>query len=178
MVYATELVLRYRQALTTLWNTHFFWTRSACGNADGLDSFKKVILPLFVAIVSDRIAPELEAPSEIFGSGYRVMPKMGRNTSFPKLLISANPGGSPTGPCRPFSAGISQTALRMTILDFFDWEGFGSSISASDLRYFLVRIDAFDGHPEEVGNYALLDVLEVDVFWESPGVGGLPMRTP
>jgi hypothetical protein len=177
MVYATEHVLRYRQALTTIWNTHF-WSYPVYPNNDEFAAFKKLKFALFTALVSDRLGSDFEEPLEIFGSCYHVVPKLLRGSDlFGSLLISDTIGATSTPVIwRPFSGPLSKSDIRMTILDFFDWESLGQG--PSDLTYYRVRIEALDGHPDKIGHHGLINVLDVDVLWEPPGIVGLPFRLP
>jgi hypothetical protein len=173
LTYATEIVLQYRLALQYLWN-HHFWPDQSYRNWDGVDALNKVKLPLFVSLVSERLGPDFESPSEIFGEPYQAVPRFdrGERSVIPRILVDV---GLPAGPgenWQPIVGQFSKQALRLTILDFYDWE----ILHLWDLRYYRVRIDAFEGHPTAVGRHGLVEVLDVDVLWDPPGIVGLPMN--
>ncbi len=54
------------------------------------------------------------------------------------------------------------TRVKLLFKDFFDW----SNLGYRDLRYYLVRVQEYQGHPEWVGVEALMDVQEADVVWD------------
>ena len=157
MTLATELIQRYRIALQTLWNYHF-WADPQYRNWDDLDSMNRLKLPLFVSLVTERLDYSGPPVKEIFGPAYQVIPRLA-HSSIRGMLIESVPGNGAWGPT---VRDIPKGKARIYILDFFDWEG----LSAWELRYFKVQIVDVEGHPELSGRIGMIETTYVDVLWD------------
>jgi len=63
---------------------------------------------------------------------------------------------------RDYSPGpFSDSQLKLTLVDFFDW----NVRNWRDFRYYLVKIVAFENKPELVNCEGLVDVLDTDALW-------------
>jgi hypothetical protein len=165
MTYATELVQRYRKALQYLWNAHFWWDQTY-RDIQAIREFEELKLPLFTWLVAKRLGPDFEVPEKLFGDPYKVVPKVtGHIRSIRRMLVEGHPGI-----WEELKGEFKADELTLTLLDFFDWD----VMNWRDFRFYRVRIDHMAGRPEKVGREALIDVLEVDVLWEPPGIVGLP----
>ena len=167
MTYATELIQRYRQALHHLWNMHF-WAHQPFRDYASVQQFDRVKLPLFLSLVVDRLGSDLEDPQEIFGDAFKVVPPLTQPYgSIPSLLIE-DPAAK--GVWKVVNGPFKADDIKLSLLDFFDWQ----ILDWRDFRYYLVRIDAFQPDSSWVGCQGLVEVGNVDVLWESPGILGLP----
>jgi hypothetical protein len=169
MTYASELIQQYRQALHYLWNMHF-WAPEPFREYASVRQFDRVKLPLFLSLVVDRLGSDLEDPKQIFGSAFKVVPPVTRaRSTIPSLMIE-----------RPQAKGVwelingpfSGEQIKLSLIDFFDWQLLGWR----DFRYYLVKIDEFHPDPSLRDCKALVEVGDVDVLWEPPGILGLPQQ--
>lgn len=170
MTYATDVIQQYRIALRYLWNTHF-WPDSSEEGWEDVKQFNNLKLPLFVALVLRRLDVRAADPTGIFGESFRVIPRVTHADTMAALHVDVGfdnrPGKCWTHVVGPFRPGD----LRLTLLDFFDWE----ELNWRDFRYYRVRIDAFPARPESVGREGLVENLDADVVWDPPGIIGLPI---
>lgn len=170
MTYATELIQRYRQALHHLWNMHF-WAPEPFREYAAVRQFDRVKLPLFLALVVDRLGSDLEDPKKIFGDAFKVVPPVTRpGSTIPSLMIESL---EPKGVWKQMKGPFTGDQIKLSLLDFFDWQLLGWR----DFRYYIVKIDEFQPDQSLVGYKALVEVGDVDVLWEAPGILGLP-RSP
>ncbi len=167
MTYATELVQRYRLALHTLWNLHF-WAPEPFRDEHAATQFERVKLPLFLSLVEDRLGSDLPAPTRIFGDAFQLVPPLNTQRSgIPSLLVERRPS---SGFWELVNGPFEANRIRLVLLDFFDWE----LQSWRDFRYYLARIEAFPDDPSLAGSRALVEVPHADVLWEPPGILGMP----
>lgn len=172
MTYATELIQQYRLALRYLWNTHF-WSDQSYRDVDSLLRFKQLKLPLFISLVAKVLGPDLESPSELFGDDYKVVPKViGCSRVFPPMRVDVGFPDRPGYQWKELAGEFTNDNLKLTLLDLFDW----NELDWRDFRYFRVRIDGMQGHPDKVGREGLIDAVDVDVLWDSRAILGMPMR--
>ncbi len=154
MTYATELVNNYRMALRNLWNGHY-WIDHRFRDSETVWSFMKVTLPMYQALVHSRLEPLGEPASTVFGNGFSIVAK-GNTGQIADLMVESS-----SGVWSQLSGPFAAPPLRLTLLDFFDWQ----QSNWRDYRYFIVRIENFEAHPELIGKRALVEVIDVDVFW-------------
>ena len=167
MTYATELVNLYRQALHQLWNMHF-WAPEPYRDIASVRQFDRVKLPLFLALVVDRLGSDLADPERIFGDAFKVVPPVSKPYgSIPSLLIESP---EKSGIWKTMQGPFKADDVNLSLLDFFDWQQLGWR----DFRYFLVHVKALPAHPSLIGCCGLVEVGDVDVLWEPPGILGLP----
>jgi hypothetical protein len=130
----------------------------------------RVKLPLFLALVVDRLGSDLADPERIFGDSFKVVPPVSKPYgSIPSLFIES-PGKS--GIWETIQGPFKTDDVKPSLLDFFDWQQLGWR----DFRHFLVQVDSFPAHPSLTRCRGLVEVGDVDVLWEPPGILGLPRR--
>jgi hypothetical protein len=171
MTYATEIIHQYRLALRYLWNTHF-WSNQAIRDIQAIREFEELKLSLFTWLVAKRLGPDFEAPTSVFGDPYKVVPKVNASPRrFPSMRVDIGFENRPGQRWAELTGEFTAKDMTLTILDFFDW----NLMDWRDFRFYRVRIDSIQGQPDKVGREGLVDVLDVDVLWEPPGVVGLPI---
>ena len=153
MTHATELVQNYRLAMRALWN-EYYWADYRFRDSATVDAFRNAALPIFEALVHSRLEPLGQAATAVFGNGFRIVTSRSRGEQISGLQIIGGKGELVKGP-------LKIPPLKLTLEDFFDWE----QSNWRDFRYYLTRIDAFEGREDLVGQQAIVDVLEVDILW-------------
>ena len=170
MIYATELVQRYRQALIYLWNMQY-WAPNEFRDWDCVAEFNPLKLPLFIGLVVNRLHSHAAEPARIFGEEYKIVPHLTHSGSsiatfmVDRKLHKARVFEEIKG---PFKADD----LKLSIVDLFDWQALGWR----EFRYYLARVDHFSPDPSIVGCEALVDVSYVDVIWHPAQILGLPIQ--
>jgi hypothetical protein len=160
----TDIVQRYRLALRYIWNC-CFWVDPSLRNWDSVDSFRRLKLPLFRALVGDPL--DLEPGDEIFGTQFEVVPHI--QEGLPSLQVNLNVPSSPAaGVWEPLKGPFKADEITLSLVDFFDWTPMGYI----DLRYYVVRIESFRAHPDRVGQHALVDVAHAAVCRALPAPSG------
>jgi len=156
----TEIVSRYRLALRHIWNSYYYADPSL-RTWDSVDSWRALKLPLFRALVADRL--DLPPANEIFGKGFYVSPRMDPG-GLPFLEVDTRVPSRPSaGTWEVLNGPFKDTEVRLALIDFFDW----SPLDYSDLRYYVVQIETLEGHPDRVGQHALVEVGSVCVLWDA-----------
>ncbi len=156
MTHATEIIQQYRLALRHIWNSHFWGNQGpSFRDWESVRDFEKLKLPIYEALVARRLEPLGAVPKAVFGNAFRVVPPA---TSGQMSMIQIETVG---GQWSPFSGPFQAGDVNLILLDFFDWD----LLNWRDFRYYLVRVDAFEGRPEAVGRQGLVDVLDSDVVW-------------
>lgn len=169
MTYATELVQQYRLALQYIWNIHF-WSDETYRTIESIRLFNEVKRPLFTTLVAKRLGPDLEAPLEVFGAAYKIVPKATWK-SFPPIRVDVGFKDRPGQCWEQLHGEFTTKEMALTLLDLFDW----NELDWRNFSLYRVRIDKLEGHPDKVGREGLVDVLLADVLWESPGTLGMPI---
>ncbi len=159
MTLATEIVQNYRLALRTLWNTHY-WSNPAYRDYQSVRDFEKAELLLFRGLVARRLEPLALHSDEIFGSSFRIVPAF-RTQQIAVIIVAERIGDTPNFKWDEVSGPFTAKQLKLTLLNFFDWE----IENWRDFRYFRVRIQAFEDKPQFIGCDALVEVLHADVLW-------------
>jgi hypothetical protein len=157
----TDIVQRYRLALRYIWNS-CIWVDPNLRTWDSVYSFRDLKLPLFRSLVADPL--DMNAVDSIFGKGFEVVPDMEVGVGLPLIEVDSRVPSQPEkygGIWIPLQGPFKADDIRMTLIDLFDW----MPLAYSDLRYYVVLIQAFQEHPEKVGQHALVDVNWVRVLW-------------
>ena len=169
MVYATEIVQRYRLALQQLWNQHF-WAyeqfRDSLSNAD----FDRLKLPLFTSLVARRLAPDLPFPQRLFGPEYKVVAPISWGADASIAMLTVNEGTA----WKELQGPFAKVDLSLTMDDLFDW----NVHSWRDFRYIRGTIETFSSRPDYVGREALVDIGYVDILWHTMQIQGAPGTYP
>ncbi len=159
----TDLVQRYRLALRNIWNS-FIWVDERQRSWDAVYAFRDLKLPLFRAIVASPLG--LEGGDSIFGNGFTVAPSQNRDGCIPNLHVNLRrPSRPDEGVWESLRGPFKPGEIEATLIDLFDW----SPLGYIDFRYFVVRIDSLEKHPDRVGQHALIDVDYAQVMWSPSG---------
>jgi hypothetical protein len=158
----TDVVQRYRLALRDIWNS-FIWPDERQRSWEAVYAFRDLKLPLFRAIVAGPLG--IEDSDRIFGDGFTVGPSPSSGGCIPDLRINLRvPSRPDEGVWQPLSGPFKADEIKATLLDLFDW----SPLGYIDFRYFVVRLEALQNHPDRVGQHALIDVGYARVLWSPP----------
>ena len=169
MTYATDIVQQYRIALRHLWNAHL-WPAPRVSDWEPIGLLNGLKLPLFIALVMSQLDLRGPDPTAIFGDSFKVVPKISAGNVLGSLLVDVGFADRP-GQCFTQMTGTFRPEdLSLTPIDFFDWD----ELNWRDFRYYRVRINRLNGHPESAGREGLVENTDVDVLWEPPGIVGLP----
>jgi len=161
----TDIVQRYRLALRYIWNS-CIWVDPALRTWDSVYSFRDLKLPLFRSLVADPL--HLSKADSIFGERFEVVPDMSNGVGLPLLEVNSRvPSRPDAGTWIPLAGPFKAEDIRMTLVDLFDW----MPLAYSDLRYFVVLVQAFHRHPDRVGQHALVDVTQARVVFGDDASG-------
>lgn len=153
----TDIVQRYRLALRYIWNC-CIWVDPNLQDWDSVYSFRKVKLPLFKALVGEPLGFEAD---EIFGERFQVVPRAIHGDGFSSLQINSRVPSSPSeGTWITLTGPFKADEVSLKLIDLFDW----SPLGYIDLRYYVVLIESLRGHPDKIGQHALVDVMEAKVL--------------
>jgi hypothetical protein len=152
----TDFVQHYRLALRHIWN-HCIWSNPNLRTWDSVYSFRELKVPLFKVVVADPL--DIECDNSIFGFRFEVAPPADGSISLLRTNIR-QPSSPLEGVWNVVTGPFESGAVCLTLIDLFDF----SPLGYIDLRYYVVLIEALDGHPDKVGQHALVDTTEVNVL--------------
>lgn len=127
-------------------------------------------LPLFIALVMSKLDFRGPDPTSIFGDSFKVVPRISSGNILGSLRVDIGFADRPGECWTQLTGSFRSEDLELTLIDFFDWE----ELNWRDFRYYRVRINRLNGHPESAGREGLVENTDVDVLWEPTGIVGLP----
>jgi hypothetical protein len=153
----TAIFDHYRVSARSVWNTAF-WPDPDFRDWDFVEQYQSVERTLFDALVLAKLDKEIPA-DDIFRkpiSFFRVAPA---SPSVPIMVQRPCPETRNRYWDDPVDR-VSAGEVEMHFLAFFDW----NQLDYRDLKYYHVRIAAFEEQPNLVGREALIDRQYVSVF--------------
>jgi hypothetical protein len=153
----TAIFDHYRVSARSVWNTAF-WPDPDFRDWDSAERFQSIERILFDALVLAKLDKEIPA-DDIFRKPipcFRVAPASPSVPIIIQRLCPETRNRYWDDPVDRVSAG----KIEMHFLAFFDW----NQLDYRDLKYYHVRITAFEEQPHLVGREALIERQYVGVF--------------
>lgn len=158
MTDVTDLVSRYRLALCHIWN-NCIWCDQNLRDWESVESFQKVQIPLFNALVSDAL--QLATSDRLFGPEFSVVPGISAGQFAGTIQVNIGmPRGSTSGIWMTIAGPLMEGDIALSLVDFFDWR----PLAYIGLNYYMALITEYPAHPEHVGQHALIGVDCARVF--------------
>jgi hypothetical protein len=138
----------YRVSARAIWNTAF-WPDPDFRNWDSIDRFDEMQRLLFDWLVLEKVDREWPL-QDLFRNAipfFQIIPR-----GHEPILIQ-NPRPEGTGYWDHPVNSIKPGQAELLFIQYFDWD----RMDYADLRYYRVKIAAFETQPELVGREALID---------------------
>lgn len=153
----TDLMNAYRECSRNLWNVYFS-KRENIGGA--LDAFGQIRELLFESLVLDELYYEGDADAEeAAGPVLMVVP---RSRSPILIRRPSDDGNRYWDAVKDMVVGPDE--ITLVFLDYFDFY----QVPLTNLYYCRCRVVRFPNHPEYEGREALVQALDVTVYYDEP----------